>query len=196
MGTSISGMGPSPAERSSTNSQLHVPAQVTPATHRVTTSPGVVAVDPGSTVHHLRREADAVIGGTLATTGTVRTTAPSRPPHAPRRRRTRPEAPLALQLAAVLGAGVAVAVVVSASALTTVAAVALCLVSGAHARGTAIRPGAPHPGRMVSALAVPLAVMGTFVAFSGGRTGTLRDAAAIVVGCTCADIVGKCAVAR
>ena len=85
----------------------------------------------------------------------------------------------------------AAAMVVDASMVSSATILALCLICGAQARGTAIRPGTPRSGRMVPALAVPLAAVGTFLAFSGAADGAMRDAAAVIACCALVDVVGS-----
>jgi exopolysaccharide biosynthesis polyprenyl glycosylphosphotransferase len=183
MDTSISGMGPSPAEQTSVRHMHRIPAQGTATTSGST--PGIAALEPGIPVPQLG--CSRVADGVDVSAPAYRRSATRRPPRGSRHRRTRLEAPLALQLLAILGSGVAAAVAVDAGTVSSVTVLVLCLVCGAQARGTAIRPDPPRSGRMVPALAVPLAVVGTFLAFSGAATGSIRDAAAIIASCAFVD---------
>jgi hypothetical protein len=114
-------------------------------------------------------------------------TAPSR---SPRTLWHRPRLLFAVQVVAVLSVGVAVAAAVGASATTTLAVVLVSVLTRFHVGRAAIRPGFPRPGRMASDIAVPFAIVGATVAYSGAAAANLRDAAALIVSITAVDVLG------
>ena len=162
-----------PTDLSSLQRSVPIPTQATPVDLRGGGAPAAAPAAPLSVNSGYGRVTDSDLAPTkVERTGPVRT-----PPTVWHR----PRLFLALQILVMLVVAVITAAAAGAAPVTTVVVVVTSLVTRFHSGKAALRPGPPHPERVVANLALPFALVGGLVAFAGVELASLRHAAALIV---------------